>query len=237
MTKIIGLASTCRDCPNRRYESGGVYHCSDIAWRDAPTKTEWGNGMMVADIELSKDETATIFAHKDVLSLQVIEQPAHDLGLAIGAGAVYDFAGFLTTRDKQLVLSSRDEAAGCAEAVKEFLDKRGVPDSLRPDIEGWATNSQPVQPAQKLNWSELAAWWESGAEQWDGLKDIVLRMVHPAQAPAGYKWVPLEPTPEMCEAYLEASLVYWVSDEEATTEEATAAGYRAAIAAAPEMKP
>lgn len=97
--------------------------------------------------------------------------------------------------------------------------------------------AQAAQPAQQLNWSELAAWWESGAEQWDGLKDIVLRMVHPAQAPAGYKWVPLEPTPEMCEAYLEASLVYWVSDEEATTEEATAAGYRAAIAAAPEMKP
>lgn len=122
------------------------FAATGMAWRDAPTKTEWGNGMMVADIELSKDETATIFAHKDALPLQVIEQPAHDLGLAIGAGAVYDFAGFLTTRDKQLTLSSKDDAAPCAEAVKEFLDKRGIPDSLRPDIEGWATNSQPAQP-------------------------------------------------------------------------------------------
>lgn len=30
MSKIIGLASTCRDCPNRRYESGGVYHCEKV---------------------------------------------------------------------------------------------------------------------------------------------------------------------------------------------------------------
>lgn len=27
MSKIIGLVNSCRDCPNRRYESGGVYQC------------------------------------------------------------------------------------------------------------------------------------------------------------------------------------------------------------------
>jgi len=49
-----------------------------------------------------------------------------------------------------------------------------------------------AQPEQKLNWGELVAWWESGAEQWDGLKEIVQCMAHPAQ--------PSEPKAEPCEA-------------------------------------
>ena len=27
MAKIIGIARTCEDCPNRHYYSGGVYEC------------------------------------------------------------------------------------------------------------------------------------------------------------------------------------------------------------------
>ena len=30
MSKIIGLANTCRECPHRRYESGGVYRCEKV---------------------------------------------------------------------------------------------------------------------------------------------------------------------------------------------------------------
>lgn len=43
----------------------------------------------------------------------------------------------------------------------------------------------PVPPVQELNWSELVAWWESGAEQLEGLKDIVSRMANitPVQEP------------------------------------------------------
>jgi len=39
-----------------------------------------------------------------------------------------------------------------------------------------------AQPAHALNWSELVAWWESGAEQWEGLRDIVSRMASHAHA-------------------------------------------------------
>ena len=42
--------------------------------------------------------------------------------------------------------------------------------------------AQAAQPAHALNWSELVAWWESGAEQWEGLRDIVSRMVAHAHA-------------------------------------------------------
>jgi hypothetical protein len=41
----------------------------ELEWREAPVKTTWGAGMMAADVELSKDETATIYAHKDALHL------------------------------------------------------------------------------------------------------------------------------------------------------------------------
>ncbi len=34
-------------------------------WLDAPERTQWGFGMMVADIEITKDETLTIYAHRD----------------------------------------------------------------------------------------------------------------------------------------------------------------------------
>lgn len=37
-------------------------------WHPAPVRTEWGDdGMMVAYIELSKDETLTIYAHRDAI--------------------------------------------------------------------------------------------------------------------------------------------------------------------------
>lgn len=36
-------------------------------WSEAPTRTVWGVGMMVADVELSKDETLTTYVHRSVL--------------------------------------------------------------------------------------------------------------------------------------------------------------------------
>lgn len=36
-------------------------------WRDAPRKTEWGHGMMAADVMLTKDETMTVYVHRDAL--------------------------------------------------------------------------------------------------------------------------------------------------------------------------
>jgi hypothetical protein len=36
-------------------------------WRASPVRTEWGAGMMVADIALSNDETLTIYAHRKAI--------------------------------------------------------------------------------------------------------------------------------------------------------------------------
>lgn len=36
-------------------------------WSAAPLRTEWGAGMMVADVMLTKDETLTAYVHRNVL--------------------------------------------------------------------------------------------------------------------------------------------------------------------------
>lgn len=44
----------------------------------------------------------------------------------IACGILYDFAAFLTTRDKRITLSAVDDASPAAEAIQEFLALNGV---------------------------------------------------------------------------------------------------------------
>lgn len=52
-------------------------------------------------------------------------------------GALFDFAGFLTTREKQIICSAHDDAAPMADAVQEFMELRGVDQNCEPMIELW----------------------------------------------------------------------------------------------------
>lgn len=38
-----------------------------LDWQEAPEKTQWGAGMMVATIHITNDETASVYAHKDAI--------------------------------------------------------------------------------------------------------------------------------------------------------------------------
>lgn len=40
-----------------------------LEWHNAPLRTQWGKGMKEALVELSKDETAYIYAHEGAISL------------------------------------------------------------------------------------------------------------------------------------------------------------------------
>ena len=53
------------------------------------------------------------------------------------SGAIYDFAGFLTTRDKEITLSSHHNAAKIVPLIKEFFTLRGVDQTCEPMIGGW----------------------------------------------------------------------------------------------------
>ena len=46
----------------------------------------------------------------------------------VALGILYDFMGWLTTREEQLVLSSKDNAAPAACAVADFAKLRGIAD-------------------------------------------------------------------------------------------------------------
>lgn len=53
------------------------------------------------------------------------------------AGAIYDFMGWLTSRQEKLTLSSSSDAAPVADAIKEFLTMRGVDQECEPQIFFW----------------------------------------------------------------------------------------------------
>jgi hypothetical protein len=36
-----------------------------LNWQKAPVKTEWGNQMVVAEVEIDKDHTLTIYCERD----------------------------------------------------------------------------------------------------------------------------------------------------------------------------
>ena len=61
------------------------------------------------------------------------------------AGAIFDFMGWLTTRQEKLVLSSADDAAPAAEAVKEFLTMRGVAQDCEPMIHDWPARKTVIE--------------------------------------------------------------------------------------------
>lgn len=53
------------------------------------------------------------------------------------AGALYDFMGYLTTREELLTLSATDDAAPAAEALYKFLKLRNIEETITPDIKEW----------------------------------------------------------------------------------------------------
>ena len=66
------------------------------------------------------------------------------------AGAIFDFMGWLTTRQEKLVLSSADDVAPAAEAVKEFLTMRGVAQDCEPMIHDWPARCSMVTANAKV---------------------------------------------------------------------------------------
>jgi hypothetical protein len=62
------------------------------------------------------------------------------------AGALFDFMGWLTSRNERLVLSSTDDASPAVEAITEFAKMRGLSlDGAR--VQDWQNTTPPAQPA------------------------------------------------------------------------------------------
>lgn len=69
---------------------------------------------------LALRDVAKLYAKYDELYKA---QPVHP---AVIAGALFDFMGWLTTRDERLVLSGADEAGPAVDAIKNFAKMRGL---------------------------------------------------------------------------------------------------------------
>ena len=64
--------------------------------------------------------------HKMPLYTTPPKQQAEPVSQAVIAGALFDFMGWLTTRDERLVLSGADEAGPAVEAITAFSKMRGL---------------------------------------------------------------------------------------------------------------
>lgn len=53
------------------------------------------------------------------------------------AGALYDFLGYLTTRDAPITLSAKHDPGPALKALGEFFTMRGVDETCAPMVEGW----------------------------------------------------------------------------------------------------
>ena len=63
---------------------------------------------------------------------------------SVVAGALFDFMGWLTSRDKRLTLSSTDEASPAVEAITKFAKMRGLSlDDAR--VQDWQDNTTSPQ--------------------------------------------------------------------------------------------
>jgi hypothetical protein len=77
--------------------------------------------------------------------LPVQEPVAHP----VIAGALFDFMGWLTSRDQRLTLSSTDEASPAVAAITEFAKMRGLSlDDAR--VQDWQDNTTPPNVATPL---------------------------------------------------------------------------------------
>lgn len=57
-------------------------------------------------------------------------------------GALYDFLGWATVRDKRLILSRSDDASAAIDALKEFLQRSNVSTEFEPDLY-WHDHCKP----------------------------------------------------------------------------------------------
>lgn len=95
---------------------------------------------------------AMLFAMTNIGAAIAEAEKQEPVAHSVVAGALFDFMGWLTSRDKRLTLSSTDEAGPAVEAITEFAKMRGLSlDDAR--VQDWQDNTTP--PAAQRQWVGL----------------------------------------------------------------------------------
>jgi hypothetical protein len=104
--------------------------------------------------------------------------PPEPVAHPIIAGALFDFMGWLTSRNERLVLSSADNAGPAVEVITEFAKMRGLSlDGAR--VQDWQDTTPPAQPSvpDAIHHTDLSehpqyiqGWNDCRAEMLKGMK-------------------------------------------------------------------
>jgi hypothetical protein len=96
------------------------------------------------------------------------------------AGVLFDFMGWLTSREKRLTLSSTDEAGPAVEAITEFAKMRGL-HLEDAQVEHWQAilTTPPAAPRQWVgltNKDIIEMWPETSTVGWDDIRLIEAKL-------------------------------------------------------------
>ena len=121
-----------------------------------------------------------------------------ELRTIYGAANVFDLVEKMHTELQAARNAAFNEAARANQVIEKFeqlaapstIGFNGLTEAETDESMSVRGLSQKAAPSTSptTNWRELALWWESGAEQWDGLKEIVIRMLAaPSSSPLAYE--------------------------------------------------
>ena len=87
------------------------------------------------------------------------------------SGAIYDFAGFLTTQEKTIQAGARVDASAVVDMLKEWAALRGLKldDAAVLSWQEWLSPTPPEPPAdlvrdaERYRWLLKQAWFQPGA--------------------------------------------------------------------------
>ena len=95
--------------------------------------------------------------------LAALAQQAEPVEHRVVAGALFDFMGWLTSRRERLVLSSTDDAAPAADAIKDFAEMRGL--SMNDaQVKEWQDNITAPPRRKPLTDEEIESCRQQGYE-------------------------------------------------------------------------
>jgi hypothetical protein len=133
-----------------------AYQCERDALRTAIEQAEkpvaWQGVHDHTDLYYRKPPQADVRPLYTTPPVAPVQEPvAH----SVVAGVLFDFMGWLTSREKRLTLSSTDEAGPAVEAITEFAKMRGL----------------HLEDAQVEHWQAILTTPPAAPRQWVGLTD------------------------------------------------------------------
>ena len=111
-----------------------------------------GSQGTVAQEKLSEIDNAidALIKERDALKARLEQEPVSH---TVIAGALFDFMGYLTSRQERIVLSAADDASPAVDAIRDFAKKRGL--SLDDaQVREWIDNL--AQPKHEIQNEEKA---------------------------------------------------------------------------------